>query len=57
MMVDPVTGQFENAQYDDKNRYLSQTQLKLSGCIDNLGQQKSSMTKDQNLLVMSSENS
>ena len=55
-MIDPVTGWFEIAQYDDKKRYLSQTELKLHGCRNTLEQYKSSMTKDQNLLITSSEN-
>ena len=36
--------------------YQSQTWLKLLGYLDILDQFKSRMTKDQNLLVMSSEN-
>ena len=55
-MINIVTGWFEIAQYDEKKRYLSQTWLKLRGCLDTLDQQKSRMTKDQNLLVTISEN-
>ena len=52
-MIDTVTGWFEITQYNDKR---AQTQLKLRGCMDTLDQCKSHMTKDQNLLVISSEN-
>ena len=33
-MINPVTGWSEIAQYDDKNRYISQTYLKLRGYLD-----------------------
>ena len=39
-----------------KELYLSQTNLKLRGFLYTLDQQKSWMTKDQNLLFTSSEN-
>ena len=55
-MINPITGWFEIAQYDNKKRYLLQTQLKLCGFLDILDQYKSRMTKDQNLLFTGSEN-
>ena len=55
-MIYPVTGWFEIAQYEDKDRYQPQTWLKLRICLDILYQHESRMTKERNVLVTSSEN-
>ena len=56
MMIDPVTGWFEIAKYEEKGRYQSRTQLKLCGFLGTLDKNKSYMTKERNLLIMISEN-
>ena len=55
-MIDTVIGYFEVLRYEDKRAITIANLVKLRGCLDILKQQKLRITKENNLLVTSSEN-